>query len=725
MSTRPWSDARAVLLAAAVLSLHLPAALATNTVVVLNFANTAAGPSQDKHRWLSKGLADLVINDLSASDRLRVVTREDMQRLMAEADLADRFLGASAFPATGREALQLYLAAERLVFGTFTVADRRITLETDVIDGATGRLLSHFREEGDLEQVLNLEKVLARKLLTFLEGGEVRSVPLQLPRWTDSVSASQHLYEGIELFDRGDFTLAWYEFRQALNADPGYADAHYWLARMYYYRQDYEHARLEYDRFGDLYPKHPLIGDAVMEYVYTYEQLSGDPKALLRLYRSFRKFNWTDILVHNQLDYASTSPLFDWVSKREVEALLYRKRYVEAFDILAFELADPFKLDVGGNTWRVDTVQQSMALAELSEDANGERLHSFVNWPDEVTLTTAIPSFTKDLRALTEVRDGGYSSPFTHRFLAEPGFFFKKLKVKIERTNDPTVDSLSILQVYRYRYVDIKSCRTSNKSHPNNNYVFDVVMPPGCTWFYTSTKYDGRTTSTSGHRPKASFDGWRIDAEMARLGEVGRVDLTVSNTVNYRVLVDGVYARCFNGVIPNLAPGAHKIRIESMWSGAWGLEPKEATLTVVPNATVPYAASLTLSQKARNAGWVDPTCIASEYPIFKLRTQRRRNWRAGHPSMCIDPKTGDRIVVWSHLDDLWMSTAKGGTNWSPIVSMDPPINSAHAELNPRLIRDESGRYCLLFASDRGSQRRLASYVCWSRDLIFSPKAAGN
>ena len=706
---------------AAVVSLALGPTLfaESTTIAVLNFANTHSGTNDVPQRWLAKALADLLISDLTTSAKLRVVTREDMQMLMQEADLIDNTIGRNALPDDATKKLQQFLKVDWLVFGTYTVNGSALTIRAQVIDYKSGSALTEVELKGGVDTALDLEKALADRLLVFADGGKESTPKRVLPRWTDSIPASQHLYQGVDLFDHADYTTALYEFQQALQLDPNYADARYWLACMYYYRQEYEHARLEYARFIHEYPKHGRVGDAAMEFVHSYECLSNDPAELMQLYRVLGTRNWQGVRVHNQVDYVSTSPLQDWILKREQQVLLYQRNYDEAFTLLDQEICAPHDdtLADQDQRWREESVQLMSGLAELSEDTHDQRLVS-TNLPyRDIQLTTNNLVIHEDIRS-QNLSGPGYYWGQNCRLLAPSGFCIKKIKATIERTNDPKVYSVCRLSIRRYRYVDINPCWTDCVGPGRSNYVFNIALPPGCTWFYLRPEYDsnGGLARAGARQCSASFDGWAVEAELEPLRDFGRIDLQVSNAVSHKVSVDGIYARSFNGIIPNLRPGPHKVRVESLIGGKRGYEPVALDVNIETGQTQRVSVPLHLGERARTNGWDDPVCIAGEYPVFKLRPQRNRNWQSGRPATWIDPDTGHRVVVWSHLDDLWMTTSEDGAIWSKPVNMPPPINSAHVEIRPRLIRDEQGRYCLIFLSDRGMQRGLASYACWSKDL---------
>ncbi|MFA5044159.1 MAG: CsgG/HfaB family protein, partial [Kiritimatiellia bacterium] len=730
---RPWRWAvPAFFLPLALMLTCIPAGGVETTVAVLNFANTHAGAEKDQQRWLSKGLADLLIGDLSLSKQLRVVTREDMQVLMQEAELIDKAIGPNGIPDDSAAKLKQYLKVDQLIFGSYTVDGKKAVLRAQVIEQKSGKVLAEFSQEGELQNVLELEKALANKMLSYFEIGEPQSTPRVLPRWTDSVSAAQHLYEGIDRFDHGEFTLAWQAFLLALRADPNYADARYWLARMFYYRQEYDHAAIEYKTFVHNFPKHGRVGDAIMEFVHSHECSSDDPDKLRELYRSLQAIDWQDVRVHNQISYVSTSPLADWVLKREQQVLLFQGQYTEAFDLLNREMdaaekkqasridwrkKDARRLDPGD--WRTESIRLMAGLAELDADLRDIRLASDYLPYVDLELPADKPSLSEDLRG-AGLKGAIYEWGTNYRILAPTGYCIRAVTARIKRTNDPDKSTCCRLQIRRYRYVDINTCWTEDTNPAKTNYVFKIDMPPGCTWFYMRPEYDGLSGAfTSANKPKviASFDGWAIDAELIPLAaNIGRLDVRVRNSINHRSLVDGAYVRSFNGVIANLNPGPHTLRIENMFGNVDGVEPLVTNVNVQAGTTLRLDLAMKLSEKARAAGWQNPACIANDYPLFKLRPQRPSNWRNGRPSICIDRRSGRKIAVWSHLDDMWMATSEDGEKWSGPVNLSPPVNSAHVELQPRLIQDEQGRYCLLFLSDRGIQRSLAGYVGWSKDL---------
>ncbi|GAI53604.1 unnamed protein product, partial [marine sediment metagenome] len=70
-------------------------------------------------------------------------------------------------------------------------------------------------------------------------------------------------------------------FRRALRQAPDYADAKYWVARMYYYQLQYAHALAELEPFIHQYPQHPRTADALREIVDASVFTLGTPQDVL------------------------------------------------------------------------------------------------------------------------------------------------------------------------------------------------------------------------------------------------------------------------------------------------------------------------------------------------------------------------------------------------------------------------------------------------------------
>ena len=718
------------------LCVALPAAGQTS-VAVFNFQMTSNTP---EWKWAEKGLADQITTDLADNRGISVVARDQMQILarklgwapeiatLDDATVAQaRKLGRAPKMATLDDAavaqVRKHLKIQFLVTGVYSVSGQQVEITAQIVNVATRKEAARKVVSGQSKDILELRRRLSAELLGWFVKTPAEEVLPTIVIWTRSVPATRALYEGMHLYDQGRYAEAWVKFRRAGTKDPAYVDTQYWVARMYYYMKRYDHARVAYERFVYMAPGHHRIGDAIMEFVHTHERLADGPEQLLELYQTLGARRWQDVRVHNQVDYTTSSPLAGWLLKRQQQVLRYQRRYRDAFVLVAggidagrFEVQGPV-----GLSWRTESIRLLRGLAQLSEDTFDQRLVSdhlpFV----DIVLDKDNPVAGEDLRG-QGLKGRTYKWGRNYRILAPKGFSMKTLTVRIGRTNDPANNACCRLQIRRYRYVDVHNCWTEN--HWPKGYTHQVDLPPGCTWFYLRPEYlGGLTRGVSGC--KASFDSWAIEAELEPLGPVGRIDLRVSNSSKFHARIDGVYARCFNGVITNLSPGRHKLQIVSMYKRKhvpwrtdrpWDFQELETEVEVQAGQTRRVDLALTLKDEVKAAGWDDPVGVANDFPWFKHRPRRSSNWRYGRPSIWLEGATGRKVVVWSNLDDVWMAVSKDGRDWSGPTNLPLPVNSAHVELAPRLIRDERGRFCLLFLSDRGPQRRLASYVCWSRDL---------
>lgn len=212
---------RSVLLTLA-LALPLLAPLraqAARTVAIAYFDNNTGDAALAP---LAKGLADMLITDLSNVSALQIVERERLNQVLAELKL-----GRSKFidPKTAQK-LGKGLAAELIMTGGYTLAGNVLRLDARVIEVASGKVRASEKVEGPKEEFFALEKelvdVLVRTLelkLKLTEKSKLRS------NATESFTAFSQYAAGLDAKDRGDEASARRLFQAALDADPNYKAA--------------------------------------------------------------------------------------------------------------------------------------------------------------------------------------------------------------------------------------------------------------------------------------------------------------------------------------------------------------------------------------------------------------------------------------------------------------------------------------------------------------------
>ena len=159
---------RALGLGAALLVAAAPALRAQNapapdrrpTIAVLYFNNGAIGKAAD-FEALSKGIADLLITDLSANQNIRVVERDRLQSLLQEQDLSQttRIDDATALR------LGKVLGAHHIIKGGFVVDPKgRMRLDAHAVNVETTKVDYVETVSGKSDDVLDLISQLSAKL---------------------------------------------------------------------------------------------------------------------------------------------------------------------------------------------------------------------------------------------------------------------------------------------------------------------------------------------------------------------------------------------------------------------------------------------------------------------------------------------------------------------------------------------------------------------------------
>ena len=196
------------------------------SIAVLNFRNLGGNAGFDP---LAKGLADMVITDLSQVKTLNVIERQRMQALMEEMGLGQTGLvNEQTAPRVGQ-----LLGVKNVLQGSFLdLAGGRLRLDANIADAGARAALPVGEISGELARFFRLEKNLVFKVieelgitLTEAEEKAILTIP------TENLLAFLAYSRGLEARDRGDLAGAQKEFQEAIKIDPKFSNAQTQLER--------------------------------------------------------------------------------------------------------------------------------------------------------------------------------------------------------------------------------------------------------------------------------------------------------------------------------------------------------------------------------------------------------------------------------------------------------------------------------------------------------------
>jgi len=191
-----------------------------NTVAVmpLHYAGT-----DSSYRPLERGLAAVMITDLSRVRELKVLERARLQALLDELHLSSQ---GRVDLATGARSGRLLRAAE-VVQGQFTTdASSQVRLDATVVRAADAQVAASGSGSDKLQALFNLEKMVVLQLLSRLG---ITLTPAERvaisERPTKDMVAFLLYSRGLEADDDGDFTGAAAAFNAAAERDPTFTQA--------------------------------------------------------------------------------------------------------------------------------------------------------------------------------------------------------------------------------------------------------------------------------------------------------------------------------------------------------------------------------------------------------------------------------------------------------------------------------------------------------------------
>jgi TolB-like protein len=154
-----------------VLLLCIPAACALaqdkgqKTIAILYFENNSV-VDKDKLDPLKKGLADMLITEMSKIKSLKVVERQRIQSVVEELNLGETDL----VDKNTSQKMGKRLGAKVLLFGGFSnLFGDKLRIDARIVAVETGVTLKAEEETGDLDQFLPMLKSLVKKISDDLE----------------------------------------------------------------------------------------------------------------------------------------------------------------------------------------------------------------------------------------------------------------------------------------------------------------------------------------------------------------------------------------------------------------------------------------------------------------------------------------------------------------------------------------------------------------------------
>jgi len=192
------------------------AGIPDNTVAVAPFQNLGANRSLDP---LQKGLAEMMVTDLTKVPGLQVLERLRMQEMMKEIGLAQTgAVAAATAPRLGK-----LLGASQVVNGSFAdLTEEQLRLDITVARIKT-EAVDASEVQGPLEKLFRLQKELTFGLIEEMGialTDEQRDAIQEIP--TESMLAFVAYSRGLDLEDQGETEAAAAAFQEAVDLDPAF-----------------------------------------------------------------------------------------------------------------------------------------------------------------------------------------------------------------------------------------------------------------------------------------------------------------------------------------------------------------------------------------------------------------------------------------------------------------------------------------------------------------------
>ena len=202
-----------------------------NSIAVISFENQTGDAAYD---YLQKAIPNLLITSLEQTGGLYVMTWERMHDLLAQmgkrdAENIDRDLG---FRLCRMEGI------ETIITGSFIKTGNMYATVVNVLDGESKKLLKSADSRGEGPDSILKTQIdeLSDQIFEWIVAARPQIEPQEIPIadvTTSSMEAYKHFMSGVEYFQRFYHEDARKDFEKAVEIDPNFATAYYFLSSAY------------------------------------------------------------------------------------------------------------------------------------------------------------------------------------------------------------------------------------------------------------------------------------------------------------------------------------------------------------------------------------------------------------------------------------------------------------------------------------------------------------
>ncbi|HEX5855442.1 MAG TPA: tetratricopeptide repeat protein, partial [Thermoanaerobaculia bacterium] len=236
-------------------ALAVPAQRSRRSVAVLGFKNLTAKPEAN---WLSAALSEMLTTELSAGEKLRAISGENVARAKLELAITD----AESLAGDTLARIRTNLGTDYVVLGSYVslanAVGGQLRLDLRVQDAASGETLASLAETGTEASFLDLVSRTGARLREKLGAGELSAAEAGGARASlpSNPEAARLYAEGLARLRVFDAIGARDLLEKAVAADPGYPLAHAALAGAWsalgYDGKARDEARKAFDLSGNL-----------------------------------------------------------------------------------------------------------------------------------------------------------------------------------------------------------------------------------------------------------------------------------------------------------------------------------------------------------------------------------------------------------------------------------------------------------------------------------------